>query len=86
MAIYGDGKHNENMEYNTPKYEITDKVSYMTVHFTVESEDGKEYRVSMAENDFYDDYKIMDEQDNEIEPGTDLYEELVMLCDVELKK
>jgi len=69
------------------KYEITDKASYMTVHFTIESEDGsREYRVSMVENDFYDDYKVMDEQGNEIEPGTDLYEELVMLCDAELKK
>jgi hypothetical protein len=68
------------------KYEITDKVSYTTVHFTVESEDGKEYNVSMAENDFYDDYKIMDENGNDIEPGTDLYEELVMLCDAELEK
>jgi hypothetical protein len=85
MAIYGDGKHNENMEYNTPKYEITDKVSYMTVHFTVESEDGKEYRVSMAENDFYDDYRVMDEDGNEIS-GTELFEELVMLCNKELKK
>jgi len=69
------------------KYEITDKASYTTVHFTVESEDGsREYRVSMAENDFYDDYRVMDEQGNEIEPGTDLYEELVTLCDAELKK
>jgi hypothetical protein len=69
------------------KYEITDKASYTTVHFTIESEDGsREYRVSMVENDFYDDYKVMDENGNDIEPGTDLYEELVMLCDAELEK
>ena len=69
------------------KYEITDKASYTTVHFTIESEDGsREYRVSLAENDFYDDWRIMDEGGNEIEPETELYKELVTLCETELNK
>ena len=69
------------------KYEITDKASYTTVHFTIESEDGsREYRVSMAEDDFYDDWRVMDEGGNEIEPETELYKELVTLCETELKR
>jgi hypothetical protein len=69
------------------KYEITDKASYTTVHFTIESEDGnREYRVSMAEDDFYDDWRVMDEGGNEIEPETELYKELVILCEAELKR
>jgi len=69
------------------KYEITDKASYTTVHFTIESEDGsREYRVSMAEDDFYDDWRVMDEGGNEIEPETELYKELVTLCETELNK
>ena len=68
------------------KYEITDKASYTTVHFTIEREDGREYRVSLAENDWHDDYQVMDENGNEIEPETELYKELVILCETELKK
>jgi hypothetical protein len=68
------------------KYEITDKASYTTVHFTIESEDGSEYRVSLAENDWHDDYQVMDENGNEIEPETELYKELVILCEIELKR
>jgi hypothetical protein len=52
----------------------------------IESEDGSEYRVSLAENDWHDDYQVMDENGNEIEPETELYKELVILCDNELKK
>jgi hypothetical protein len=69
------------------KYEIVDKIDYTTVQFLIESEDGsREYRVSMAENDFYDDWRIMDEDGNEIESETELYKELVMLCEAELKR
>jgi hypothetical protein len=68
------------------KYEITDKAAYTTVYFTVECEDGREYRVSIVEDDWHDNYQVMDENGNEIEPETELYKELVTLCEIELNK
>jgi hypothetical protein len=68
------------------KYEITDKASYTTVYFTVEREDGREYRVSLAENDFHDDYQVMDENGDVIDNDDPLAEMLIELCDKELKK
>ena len=86
MAIYGDGKHNENMEYNTPRYKITDKAIYRTVHFTIEREDGREYRVSLAENDFHDEYQVTDENGDVLDNDDPLAELLIELCDKELSK
>ena len=68
------------------KYEITDKATYTTVYFTVEREDGREYRVSLAENDFHDDYQVMDENGDVIDNDDPLAEMLIELCDKELKK
>jgi hypothetical protein len=68
------------------KYEITDKATYTTVYFTVEREDGREYRVSLAENDFHDDYQVMDENGDVIDNDDPLAEMLIELCDNELKK
>jgi hypothetical protein len=86
MAIYGDGKHNENMEYNTPKFEVTDKTIYYNIYFTIESDDGKEYIVRLVENDVFDEWKIMDEDGNDIDYNADLYNELIMLCEASLNK
>jgi hypothetical protein len=66
------------------KYEITDKATYTTVYFTVEREDGREYRVSLAENDFHDDYQVMDENGDVIDNDDPLAEMLFDLCDKEL--
>ena len=68
------------------KYEITDKATYTTVYFTVEREDGREYRVSLAENDFHDDYQVMDENGDVIDNDDPLAEMLIELCDKELSK
>jgi hypothetical protein len=68
------------------KYEITDKATYTTVYFTVEREDGREYRVSLAENDWHDDYQVMDENGDVIDNDDPLAEMLIELCDNELKK
>jgi hypothetical protein len=68
------------------KYEITDKASYTTVHFTIESEDGKEYIVSLAENDVFDEWRVMDGEGNDIDHDVDLYDTLIAMCDKELKK
>lgn len=85
MAIYGDGKHNENMEHTPSKYEVTDQITYRTVYFTVEADDGKVYNVSLAEDDWNDNWKVMDEDGNEINDDADLYDELIMLCEEKLK-
>jgi hypothetical protein len=67
-------------------YEITDKVSYTTVYFTIEREDGREYRVSVVENDWYDDYQVMDENGDIINSDDPLSEMLIEMCENELKK
>ena len=85
MAIYGDGKHNENMEHTPSKYEVTDQITYRTVYFTVEADDGKVYNVSLAEDDWHDEWKVMDEDSNEITHDTALYGELITLCEEKLK-
>jgi hypothetical protein len=68
------------------KYEITDKVSYTTVHFTIEREDGRIYNVSMAENDWHDEYRVVDENGDVIDNDDPLAEMLIELCDKELSK
>jgi hypothetical protein len=85
MAIYGDSKHNENMEHTPSKYEVIDQVIYRTVYFTVEADNGKVYNVSLAEDDWHDDWKVMDEDSNELNDDTDLFDELVTLCEEKLK-
>jgi hypothetical protein len=68
------------------KYEITDKVSYNTVHFMIEREDGREYRVSIVEDDWHDNYQVMDENGDVIDNNDPLAEILIELWDKELKK
>ena len=68
------------------RYEITDKKSYKTVYFAIEREDGREYRVIIAENDLYDDYQVMDENGDILDNDDPLAEMLIELCDKELKK
>ena len=68
------------------KYEITDKVSYTTVHFTIEREDGREYRVNIAENILHDDYQVMDENNDILDNDDPLAELLIEMCDKELSK
>ena len=80
MAIYNDGKHNENMEYSESKFEITDKVVYRNAYFTIEGDDGKVYTANLVEWELYDTWHIFDEQDNDIEDDPKLYDALVTLC------
>ena len=66
------------------KYEITDQTSYVTAHFTVESEDGKVYNLSLQESDWFDHWQVMDEDGAEIEDEV-LRNELIDLCDKQLE-
>jgi len=68
------------------KYEITDKASYMTIHFTIEREDGREYRVSLVENDWHDEYRVVDENGDVLDNDDPLAELLIEMCDKELSK
>lgn len=68
------------------KYEVTDQVTYRTVHFTIEADNGEVYNVSLTENDWHDEWIIMDEDGNNIDDDSELYDELVTLCEDELRK
>ena len=68
------------------KYEIVDKASYTTVQFLIEREDGRECRVRMTENDFHDDWEVMDENGDIIDNDDPLAEMLIEICDKELTK
>lgn len=85
MAIYGDGKHNENMEYNAPKYVVTDRTVYRTTHWTIEihSEDGNgdTYYVQCQEGDMYDTWEINSDNEGTIDIDTELGQELIERCE-----
>jgi len=69
------------------KYEITDQVTYRTIYFTIEADDGKVYNVSVAEeNEWKDNWRIMDEDGNEINDNSELYDALVALCKESISK
>ena len=87
MAIYNDGKHNENMEYNTPKFEVTDKTIYRNAYFTIEDDNGKVYSANLVEWELYDTWHIFDEDNNDIEEDDpELYDELITICEESLKQ
>jgi hypothetical protein len=66
------------------KFEIIDQQVLRTAYFTVEGEDGIVYRVNLVENEWFDTWQIMDEEDNEIEDET-LRNELIDLCGNQLE-
>ena len=87
MAIYNDGKHNENMEYNAPKFEVTDKTIYRNAYFTIEGDNGKVYDANLVEYEIYDTWHIFDEAGNNIEEDDPkLYDELIAICEESLKQ
>jgi hypothetical protein len=69
------------------KYEITDQVTYRTIYFTIEADNGKVYNVSVAEeNEWKDNWRIMDEDGNEIDYDVDLCDALITLCEESISK
>ena len=81
MAIYGDGKHNENMEYNGPKYVVTDKTVYRTTHWRVECNDDT-YFVQCQEGDMYDTWFIESDEEGSIDPESQLGHDLITTCEI----
>ena len=79
MAIYGDGKHNENMEYNAPKFQVVDKTVYRTTYWRVKSENYT-YYVRCEEGDMYDTWYIESKEGN-IDTNTELGQELIATCE-----
>jgi hypothetical protein len=67
-------------------YEVIDQITYRTVYFTVEADDGEVYNVSLAENDVFDEWRVMDSNSNEIDYDNDLYDKLITLCEENLNK
>lgn len=80
MAIYGDGKHNENIEHNAPKYEVTDSVVYKTTHWTIEGNDDI-YHVQCQEDDLFDYWYITSENEGDIDPDSETGTELISICE-----
>jgi hypothetical protein len=68
------------------KLEITHLQVSRTAHFTIEDEDGKEYIVNFAENDVFDEWRVMDEDGKDIDHDVDLYDTLITMCNEELNK
>lgn len=68
------------------KFEITDQAFYRTVIFTVEDENKKEYTIRLAEHDWFDTWEVEDSEGNILSEGTQLYNELVTMCEEELAK
>ena len=65
------------------KFEVTDQATYRTVTFTVEGED-QIYYVKLTEGLGSDEWQITDVEYNEIDEDSDLWNELVELCENEL--
>ena len=87
MAIYNDGKHNENMEYNAPKFEVRDKTIYRNAYFTFVGDNGNVYDANLVEYEIYDTWHIFDNEGNNIEEDDPkLYDELIALCEESLKQ
>jgi hypothetical protein len=68
------------------KLEITHSQVFRTAYFTIEDEDGKEYIVNFAENDVFDEWRVMDEDGKDIDHDVDLYDTLITMCNEELNK
>ena len=80
MAIYGDGKHNENMEYNAPKYVVIDKTIYRTTHWRVET-DNDTYFVQCQEGDISNVWFIESDDAGYINVESELGQELIATCE-----
>ena len=80
MEIYGDGKHNENMEYNAPRFKVTDRVVYRTTNWTIESESDT-YHVQCQENDFDSSWYIRSEEGGDIDTHSELGQKLIEMCE-----
>ena len=80
MAIYGDGKHNENMEYTAPKFTVTDKVVYRTTHWVVETYEDT-YRVQCQEGDISNVWFIESDLEGFIDNESELGQEIIKVCE-----
>lgn len=68
------------------KFEITDQVTYRTVHFTLEDESNNEYIVRITEHDFDDTWEVEDSEGNIVDEDDEIYDELVTICTEQLSK
>ena len=80
MAIYGDGKHNENMEHKPLKFVVTDKTIYRTTHWRVETDDDT-YFVQCQEGDISDTWFIESDNAGYVDVESELGEEIKQVCE-----
>lgn len=80
MAIYGDGKHNENMEYSAPTFKVTDKAVYRTTQWVVETYEDT-YRVQCQEGDTSDIWFIESDLEGSVNIESELGQEIKQVCE-----
>jgi hypothetical protein len=80
MAIYGDGKHNENMEHKPLQYVVTDKTVYRTTHWRVET-DNDTYFIQCQEGDISDTWFIESDNAGYVDVESELGEEIKQVCE-----
>ena len=84
MAIYGDGKHNENMEHVEPQFKVADRRVYKTISWHITDEDefrDDTYYVTCQEGDVEDIWTIDSDEDGEVDVNSWLGKKLIALCE-----
>ena len=61
-------------------YQILDKAVYTTTQYLIEDENGVEYCVRSSEDDFLGYWAIENFENGEIDPNSELGEELINFC------
>ena len=61
-------------------FEILDKVVYRTTNYLVTGNGGTEYQVRCSEDDFMDYWAIWNDDDGDIDPDSELGQELIGFC------
>jgi hypothetical protein len=74
------------LKLNDMKYTINDEMMYVTAKFHVSDENGIDYLVTYAENDWYDDWEVRIEDTDELISDNDINESIIEVCTEMLSK
>lgn len=79
MAHYGDGKHNENMEYVAPKMKIVGRNVYKTIEWIIET-DVDMYKVQCQGGEFEETWLIEGQTTGDVYEHSELGQQIIDLC------
>lgn len=65
---------------------LIDSYVYKTYRFTIESEDGELYNISLTENEFDSTWVVMDGNGEEIDEVSDLGIKLIEMCEENIEQ